>query len=128
MHATRIWTDAEGESHFGDLDIPLAPTHYSPPAPPFGVSEPIPSSRLLLMELPSDYDSDWHPTPVRQWFLLLAGEIEVDVTDGESRGFAPGARILVEDLGGLGHRTRSVGGVPVNAAFVHLPEESSPAA
>jgi uncharacterized cupin superfamily protein len=39
--------------------------------------------------------------------VMMRGAIEVTVSDGESRTFAAGDVILVEDTTGKGHTTRS---------------------
>ena len=120
MRCTRIVSDDGGPSRFEDVDIDLADAAYAPPAPPFALSSAVPCSRMLLASLPPGYHSDWHPSPVRQWFLQLSGELEVQAGDGEVRRLGPGSAVLVEDITGPGHRTRVVGDAPVYAAFVHL--------
>ena len=120
MRCTRIASDDGGPSRFEDVEIDLADAGYAPPAPPFALSAPVPCSRLLLASLPAGYRSDWHPSPARQMFLQLSGELEVEAGDGEVRRLGPGSAVLVEDVTGPGHRTRVVGDAPVLGAFVHL--------
>ncbi len=120
MRCTRIVSEDGGPSRFEDIDVELAEAGYAPPAPPFEVSAAMPCSAMLLATLPVGYESDWHPAPARQWFLQLAGELEVETGDGEIRRLAAGTVVLVEDVTGPGHRTRVVGEMPVRAAFVRL--------
>jgi quercetin dioxygenase-like cupin family protein len=120
VRCTRIVSDGGGPSRFEDVDVPLAAAGYAPPAPPFEVSAPIPSAAMLLTTLPVGYESDWHPSPARQWFLQLSGELEVETGDGQVRRLTAGGAVLVEDVTGPGHRTRVVGDAPVRAAFVRL--------
>ena len=54
------------------------------------------------------------------WFLLLAGELEVETGGGETRRVSAGDAVLVEDVTGPGHRTRVVGDAPAHAAFIRL--------
>ncbi len=51
---------------------------------------------------------------------MLDGEIEIEVSDGERRGFRGGDVLLVEDTTGKGHRTRTVDGRPRRSVFVTL--------
>ena len=41
--------------------------------------------------------------------FCLAGELEVQVSDGMVRTFGPGSVVLVEDMEGRGHVSRVVG-------------------
>jgi hypothetical protein len=72
------------------------------------------------MTMPSGWFGDWHPSPERQFFFQLAGEIETEVSDGEVRRFGPGSIHLLDDVEGKGHITRSVGDTDVFGAFVQL--------
>lgn len=120
MRCTRIVSEDGGPSRFEDVDVALADAGYAPPAPPFALSEPMPAGQMLLAVLPGGYVSDWHPSPARQWFLQLSGELEVEAGSGEVRRLGPGTAALVEDVTGPGHRTRVVGAIPVRCAFVRL--------
>lgn len=113
-------SDGDGPSRFEDVEVELAEAGYAPPAPPFALSAAMPCAAMLVASLPVGYESDWHPSPARQWFLQLTGELEVETGDGEVRRLRAGDAVLVEDVAGPGHRTRVVGEVPVRAAFVRL--------
>jgi len=58
------------------------------------------------MEAPAGWTSDWHTSSARTLFICLIGEWEVTVSDGESRRFAIGSVILVENTSGRGHSSR----------------------
>jgi Cupin domain len=120
VRCIRIVSEDGGPSRFEDVDVALAAVGYAPPAPAFEVSDPVAASAMLLATLPVGYTSDWHPSPARQWFLVLSGELEVEIGAGGVRRFSAGAALLVEDVTGPGHRTRVVGDVPVRGAFVRL--------
>ena len=120
MRCSRIVSEDGGPSRFEDVVVPLAPVAYAPPAPAFEVSDAIAASAMLLATMPVGYTSDWHPSPVHQWFLLLAGELEVETGGGETRRLSAGDAVLVEDVTGPGHRTRVVGDAPAHAAFIRL--------
>ncbi len=123
MRYVRVCADDAGESHFEDVEVALAPVDFAPPAPPLDVSVPGPASRFLFLAAPAGWAGDWHPVPRRQWMLYLAGEIEVETSDGEVRRFRSGSATLVEDTTGKGHRSRVVGDDAVLLAVVQLPNE-----
>lgn len=115
MRVTRIFTGADGETHFSDVEIPLAD------AGSIGrLSEIVPATGVVFRETPADYDYDWHPAPRRQYIVLLDGEIEITVGDGEVRRFRGGDVLLVEDTQGRGHRTRAVDGRARRSLFIVL--------
>jgi hypothetical protein len=120
MTYARIYADAAGESHFEDVVAPLAPVDYAPPAPPVNLSAPEPARAFVFMSAPPGWDGDWHPTPRRQIVFYLAGEVEVEASDGEARRFGPGGVTLGEDTTGKGHRSRVVGEVEALLAVVQL--------
>ncbi len=123
MRYARLYCDADGTSHFEDLDIELQPVAYAPPAPPFGVSEAIPVSNVVLASFRAGWFGDWHPTPRRQLYFCLSGRLEVGVSDGEVRILEPGDMVLVADLMAPGHTTRVVGDEPSTGVFIHLADE-----
>lgn len=124
MRYTRIYADSDGESHFQDLDIALTEVPYAPPAPPYFVSDATPASAVVMTTIPPGWRGDWHPSPRLQWWFQLGGELEVQTSDGDSRHFAPGAIVRVEDTTGRGHTTTVVSTEAVVAAYVHIPIEA----
>ena len=120
MTCTRLYADADGESHFEDLGIDLALTDYAPPAPPLSLSSFTPATRFGFMNAPAAWSRDWHPTSTRNIFFVLTGEWEVTASDGESRRFGAGSVLLVEDTTGKGHSSRVVSEIDSLAAMVQL--------
>ena len=117
----RLYADAAGESHFEEVAVPLATADFAPPAPPMHLSAFRPAARWAFFEIPAGWVGDWHPTPHRQVFFWLAGEVEVAASDGEVRRFPAGTALLVEDTTGRGHRSRTVAAATL-AAVVQLPD------
>jgi hypothetical protein len=112
---TRVWADEEGVTHFEDVEIPLED------AGSIGaLSAPWPAGQVVFRTTGPDYDFDWHPAPARQLVVLLDGEIEIEVGDGETRRFRGGEVLLVEDTTGRGHRTRTTDGRVRRSLFVTL--------
>ena len=117
---TQLYSDAQGESHFADVEIDLASTDYAPPAPPLELSAFKPATQYGFMNAPAGWASDWHPSPARNMFFVLTGEWEVTASDGETRRFSAGSALLVEDTTGKGHSSRVVSGIGSLAAVVQL--------
>lgn len=115
MQITRVYHDKNGESHFEDIDIELSDSGN------IGLlSKPHPVKNIIFRETKSDYDYGWHTAPQRQYIVLLEGEIEIEVSSGEIRQFRGGDILLVEDVGGKGHRTRTIDNKPRRSVFVTL--------
>lgn len=112
---TRIYSDAQGESHFEEVAIPLEDKGA------IGwLSETVPTAGIIFRYNDADYDYDWHHAPQRQYIIMLDGEIEIEVSDGARRCFKGGDILLVEDTDGKGHRTRIVNNQPRRSIFVTL--------
>lgn len=120
MEYVRVYADENGESHFEDVEVELTPVDFAPPAPPMNLSAFTPATQFAFVSASVGWYGDWHPTPRRQIFFSLSGEIEVEVSDGEVRRFGPGSVTLLEDTWGKGHTTRVVGTADVLLAVVQL--------
>ena len=120
MTYTRYYADERGESHIEDVDIELIPRNFAPPAPPLHLSPMMAATGCAFVRFPIGWEGDWHPTPRRQVFFFLAGELEGETSDGERRRYGPGDVALLEDTTGKGHRSRVVGDGVVLAAVVQL--------
>ncbi len=103
---TRLYSDSTGQSHFDDVEIDFAPVDYTAGAPPLNLSDITHASHVRFMEAPAGWSSDWHTSSTRTLFIVLSGEWEVVVSDGESRRFAIGSAILLESTSGIGHSSR----------------------
>jgi quercetin dioxygenase-like cupin family protein len=106
---TRIYTDKDGVSHFGSTEVTFELADFAPPALPISVAQAMNVESVTIISSPVGWHGDWHPSPVRQIIICLAGELEVEVSDGEVRIFGPGSVTLVEDTEGKGHISRVVG-------------------
>src|ERR1700720_2406609 len=104
----RIYTGADGHTHFEDLPLPAEENHNV--ALQAGAN-------LVFRSFPADYWSDWHTAPRRQYIFILVGQMEIGIGDGTTRRFGPGDVVLADDLTGQGHTTRSLG-VPRISATV----------
>jgi hypothetical protein len=114
MKIVRLYTGADNESHFEDLDIAMnfdGRVATSPAQPTEG---------MVFRSAPASHFSDYHPVPRRQYVITLAGQVEIETGDGTVRRFGPGDVMLAEDTTGRGHITRVVGNQPRQYAFISL--------
>jgi hypothetical protein len=107
---TRVYSDAEGDSRFEDISIPLTEEGALGK-----LSEGVPVKELLFREVAPEYDYDFHTAPQRQYIILLDGEIEIETSLG-------GDVLLVEDVTGKGHKTRNLVTEKRRSIFVTLAE------
>lgn len=117
----RTYTDPTGMSHFEDVTIELERADFAPPAPPVFLSSYNEAWRYAFCSLPAGWYGDWHPAPQKQLAIILSGQVEVEVSDGEKRSFGPGSIHFMDDTSGKGHITRVVGESDVFTVMIQLP-------
>ena len=110
VSCVRLYTDEFGESHFEDIEIPMSAIQYSPPAPALHLSEPVAATQFSWLRFPADWNDSAHPSPRRQLFVVLDGEVEGWTSNGEKRRFGAGDCLLMEDTSGKGHGARPLSG------------------
>jgi uncharacterized cupin superfamily protein len=117
---SRIVSGEDGRTSFSDGEVDLTAQRVADGVPPM-LAGPLPASGDAIYLRSGAYDSTPHPTPRRQWVIMLRGTIRVTVTDGESRQFSPGDLLLLEDTTGIGHVTEGVGEPPFEGLFLPVP-------
>ena len=116
----RIFADEEGCSHFETKIIDLEAKNYAPPAPSINTSIMASADNSIFLELPIGWYGDWHPTPVRQWLVLMSGMREFEAGDGKKVTRKAGDVVMLDDLIGKGHQTKVLGDESVRIAAVHF--------
>jgi hypothetical protein len=116
----RIFADEEGCSHFESKTIDLEAKDYAPPAPSLNTSIMASADNSVFLELPTGWYGDWHPTPVRQWLVLMSGMCEFEAGDGEKVTRKAGDVVMLDDLIGKGHQTKVLGDESVRIAAIHF--------
>jgi hypothetical protein len=112
---TRNYTDEAGKSQFEDLALPFVWEDDR---------ERTPLQRatgIRFNRWPVGRFRDWHNAPVRQYVIVLSGQLDVGLEDGTVHCLGPGDVALEEDLTGLGHTSRVVGDQPL--LFITVPIE-----
>jgi hypothetical protein len=119
MNYTRIYADPDGESHLQDVSVEMKESAYASM-----MSEMIAAKGVIFRSSDSsEYLIDWHNAPRRQFVINLLGEVEITVSDGETRRFGPGTILLAEDLTGKGHISRGVGTSERQTLFIPLADD-----
>ena len=98
MKITRLYTGADGNSHFEEIEVKIEKLQ--------------PGEGIIFREERPSYVKDWHPAPRRQYVITLAGQGEIELTDGTKRRFGPGDIMLADDTAGRGHITRVISSEP----------------
>ena len=119
----RIWAGEDGESHLEDVDLVFEESDLLPPAPPMQLTGQTPASGYFIARVPPGWRADWHPAPVRELAVYLAGEGEIEASDGTVHELRPGTILLVDDTTGKGHMTRVTGTKEMLVLIVTLPDE-----
>jgi hypothetical protein len=114
MKIVRLYTGADNESHFEEIEIDLDPRGHS------AFSGMQPAEGVIFRRAFETHDSDFHPAPRRQYVVTLAGEVGIETGDGSKRRFGPGDVMLADDTSGRGHKTRVVGGRPRDSVMIPL--------
>jgi hypothetical protein len=105
MQIHNLYVDAQGNSHFRDMEIEWMPDDRTGGR----VSKPLPGG-LVIHEHSGNYEIPRRAAPRRQYVLGLTEAFEVETSDDAIHRIPVGDLVLVEDVSGPGHTTRSVGG------------------
>jgi hypothetical protein len=112
---TRIYADANGESHFENMSIAL--TDHGGIG---SLSALWKVNGLMFREVDAAYNYDFHTAPQKQFIILLEGSIQIETSLGEIRLFGAGDILLVEDTAGKGHRTKNLQKEKRRSVFIKL--------
>lgn len=116
MKYTRIYADAAGETHLEDIGPEMKASDHSSM-----MTDMIAAKGVIFRETNgAQYFVDWHNAPRRQFVVNLSGEVEITVSDGQTRRFGPGTILLAEDIRGKGHISRGIGDATRLVMFVPL--------
>jgi quercetin dioxygenase-like cupin family protein len=99
MKVVRIYTGADNQTHFEDLDLEAFAT----------LAAKVGEGPIRLNRGPAKSFSDFHTAPRRQYVVIMSGTMEIEIGDGTKRQLGPGDVLVAEDLTGKGHITRGIG-------------------
>ena len=115
MKYTHLYSGADGESHFKDIEVLQEGKGEGSQR-----SEIMKATGVFFVETGGDYNFDWHNASRRQFVITLDGEVEIEASDGTSRRFGAGDIMLADDTTGRGHISRAVNNQSRKAIFVTL--------
>jgi len=69
MRIHNLYEDADGESHFRDVEV-----DWVEESPSGRLSKRLPATGIVFRETTADYESSWHRAPRRQYVISLAGQ------------------------------------------------------
>jgi hypothetical protein len=115
MRIHNLYTDANGQSHFSDIEVEWVEERRGSK-----MSKRLPASGIIFRETQAAHDIDWHPAPRRQYIINLDAGVKITASDGESRLIGTGEVILVEDITGKGHLSQHVEGKIRHSIFVPI--------
>jgi hypothetical protein len=115
MRIHNLYMDANGESHFRDIEVAWVEERRGSK-----LSKRLPATGIIFRETPDDYDLDWHPAPRRQYIINLDAAVEITASDGETRVIGAGEVFLVEDTSGKGHLSKAIDGKLRHSIFVPI--------
>jgi hypothetical protein len=115
MKIHHVYTDAQGESHFADIEVEYVETIGGG-----RLSKRFPVTSLMFRETPPGHALDWHPAPWRQYIINLDNGVQITVSDGETRVIGAGEVVLVEDTTGKGHLSHAINDKLRHAVFVAI--------
>ena len=108
MQFCRMYTGADGKSHFEELDQTQGGKFFLSTL----------AAKALVFKNDDNHDIlGWHNAPRRQWCITLSGTVDIGIGDGTVKTFSAGDVFLAEDETGQGHTA-----LPKNwvRAFVHI--------
>ena len=108
MQFCRMYTGADGKSHFEELDQTQGGKYFLSTL----------AAKALVFKNDDNRDIlGWHNAPRRQWCVTLSGTVDIGIGDGTVKTFGPGDVFLAEDETGQGHTA-----LPKNwvRAFIHI--------
>jgi hypothetical protein len=107
MKCLRIYATEDGESRFGEIELPTTSRSVHPDAVPFNVMASYPASRVRFTHIPAGMrEVSWHTVPEPVLTVRLDGSVDYETSDGEVRHVQAGSFVLVEDTHGKGHLSR----------------------
>ena len=115
MMIPRLYDDADGHSHFGEVEIKQTGTAQRINA----LSQDVSYWQVSVSQ--PGYVSDWRPTGETKMLAICSGQLTVTVSNGETRHFSRGDMLFCQDLKGQGHRAKVVGIEPCTMLHIGMP-------
>lgn len=115
IHIHNLYCDANGESHWRDITV-----DWAQEGPEGKTSTLEQGYGIIFRQTQAEHDRPWHPAPRRQYIVNLDAGVELTASDGEARVIGAGEIVLVEDVAGKGHLSKSVNNQMRHSIFLPL--------
>ena len=115
IHIHNLYCDANGESHWRDITV-----DWAQEGPEGKTSTLEKGYGIIFRQTQAEHDRPWHPAPRRQYIVNLDAGVELTASDGEARVIGAGEIVLVEDVAGKGHLSKSVNNQMRHSIFLPL--------
>lgn len=116
MKFTTITVDDHGHSYFGEVDLPQSGNERRKGARPQDVKY-WQAGKML----PGHY-KDFQTVEDITLLCVMAGSMELTVSNGERRYFSRSDMVLLQDTSGQGHCTRIIGTEPCQTLHIAMPD------
>lgn len=120
MTILRLYTGSDGQTHEDNVQVKFTSTTMYPEAE---ASEAVKVSEAQFFRLPKGKVQDWHKPAYRQYVVTLSGRAEVEIAGGQKILLGPGQVVLLENVTGKGHITRSIGSEDLTLFIVPLADQ-----
>ncbi len=96
------------KTRFDTREIELAPVEDVAPGGVFDAAA-LGEGAVALARFDSGFRCGFHNTATPTWMFIMTGQMELGVSDGDTRTLAPGDVVYFTDSNGEGHRSRVLG-------------------
>jgi len=118
IRCVKLWTGADGKSHFQEGVIELEPGARGD-----ALSAKTRVSFASFHETDRDPKLGWHPDAARQLVISLSGTLQFETQDGAVM-LRPGDVLFTEDTSGAGHDWTMMGEAPWRRLYTILEPDS----
>ena len=115
LRCIRLWTGADGQSHFesGMIDLQAGPRGD-------WLSSKMGAVSISMQETATGGAFDWHTAPARQFVITLSGSLDFVTREQKHFSLDPSTLLLAEDTAGGGHSWRLLDEQPWRRIYVVL--------
>lgn len=125
MKIPSLNTDTRGDSYFTEVETAAPPN--STVSGPFGTGvRYVDTESWQIWEMQPGHFQDFKPNREPQCLAIMSGKIAVTASVGETRNFARGDMLLLQDLSGKGHALRAYGLEPCTVFLLTMKQIMAP--
>ena len=115
----RVFTVEDGTSRMEQVEVPLESARFG------AASKLLDGQGVLFRRMDAGVELPRHTATRRQMILTISGENEVETDDGQKLTVRPGVVLVVEDVTGAGHLTRTLPSEDWLGVFIPLDDETT---